>query len=96
MNGDRPVYNVQKRAKAGTTATFRAAASIYIAYLGYTILRNYLRGESAVPPWASWLAGIGFIAAALAFGFYTLKRYRADLAAAAVPASEPEEEEDGS
>lgn len=98
MNRDRPEfeYDIQLRAKAGTAATFRGAVALYIIYLGWTILRGYFDGSSPLPVWVSWTAGIGFITAALAFGVYTLKRYRSDLEAAKLPPAEKQEDEDES
>ena len=91
MNGDRPVYNVQKRANAGTAATFRVSVAAYIIYLGWKILRDHVQGVSSLPAWVAWLAGIVFIGGALAFCFYTYRRYTADLAAAVVkPEAEKE------
>ena len=93
MNGERPVYNVQKRARAGTTATLRAVAAIYIFYLGLTVLRGTLRGSSPVPAWIAWTAGLVFMGGALAFVCYAYRRYRADLAAAIVTPQEETEAE---
>ena len=94
MNGDKPVYNVQQRARAGTTATLRAVAAVYIFYLGWTVLRNTLQGGSTVPSWVGWVAGLVFMGGALAFAVYIYKRYRADLEAAIVtPKNETEEKE---
>lgn len=93
MNSDKPVYNVQMRARAGTAATFRAAVAAYIFYLGWTVLRGTLTGSSSVPAWAAWLAGLVFMGGAIGFGVYTWRRYQADLKAAIVPdASKPEED----
>lgn len=93
MSTDRQVYDVQKRARAGTTATLRAVVVLYVLYLGWMILRNYFQGTSTLPPWLAWLAGLGFAAAALGFAVYTYRRYKADLAAAVIrPAPESESE----
>ena len=78
-------YDVQKRAKAGTAATARAAVALYVAWLGVKILRGMNEGGSTVPPAVSWIAGLTFIAAALAFCFYIWKRWRTDLEAARLP-----------
>lgn len=98
MNGDKPEfeYDIQLRAKAGTAATFRGAVALYIIYLGWTILRNCLEGSSTLPLWLGWVAGIGFITAALGFGVYAFKRYRIDLEAAKLPPAEEQEDEDES
>ena len=86
-------YDVQKRARAGTTATFRALISIYIIYLGWTVLRGVLKGSSPVPVWAAWLTAIVFTGASICFLVYTWKRYRKDLEAARIPkAAETEED----
>lgn len=75
-------YDIQKRAKAGTTATFRAVVAGYLAYLGWQIATAE---GSAVPPLAARLIGGAFIAAAIAFGVYIWKRWRLDLEAARLP-----------
>lgn len=86
-------YDVQKRARAGTAATFRAAVALYIAWLGYRLIRSTLDGTSTLPAWAGWTAGIFFIAAALGFGWYIWKRWHIDVEAARIPAQENEEEQ---
>ena len=86
-------YDVQKRAKAGTAATLRAVISIYVIYLAWTVLKGVLNGTSPVPVWVGWLVAIVFTAAAIAFGFYTLKTWRRDLEAARLPANDGDCEE---
>ena len=90
-------YDVQKRAKAGTAATFRAVVCIYVMYLGSNLCRGTADGTSTLPPWAGWLCGIFFILAGLAFGIYTWNRYRIDKEAARLPETDEEapEENDG-
>ena len=39
-------YDIQKRAKAGTAATLRAVISVYIIYLGWTVLKGVRNGSS--------------------------------------------------
>ncbi len=87
-------YDVQKRAKAGTAATFRAIVAIYIIYLGYNILKSTIDGSSTLPAWAGWVIGVFFIAAALGFGFYIWRRWRIDLEAARLPETDEEETEE--
>ena len=70
--------------------TLRLAVAAYLAYLGFDILRGHLSGASTLSPLLSWLCGIGFMAAALAFGVYSWRRYRRELAAAEARASSPE------
>ena len=91
--GQRFEYDIQKRAKAGTSATFRAAAALYLVYLAYKLIRSSLDGSSPVPPVIGWLAGLIFIAVAVVFSVYTWKRYRADLEAARLPTGEDREDE---
>ncbi len=91
MKNEKLEYDVQKRAKAGTAALLRAVVALYIAWLGYKVIRGVGEDGSTVPPAAGWIIGIVFIAAALAFGFYIWKRWRADLEDARIsPAQETE------
>ena len=87
-------YDVQRRAQAGTTATFRAVVAAYIIYLGVTLIRGAMGGGSEkFPPLAGWLFGILFIACGAGFGVYIFRRWRADVEAARLlpPEEEPEE-----
>ncbi len=99
MRGDRFEYDVQKRARAGTAATFRAVVCAYVIYLGWNVLRGVRDGSSPVPVWVGWLVAVVFTAAALAFGFYTWKIYRRDLEQARLPVNteeaQPDEAESG-
>ena len=61
----------------------RLAVAGYLAYLGFDILRGHLSGASTISPLLSWLCGVGFMAAALAFGLYSWRRYRRERAPAA-------------
>ena len=54
-------YDIQKRAKAGTAATLRAVISVYIIYLGWTVLKGVRNGSSPVPVWVGWLGGGGLL-----------------------------------
>ncbi len=87
-NGQKFEYDIQKRAKAGTTATFRGIVCAYIAWLGIRLIRGAADEGSTLPVWAGWLAGIAFIAAAAGFGFYIWKRWRLDVEAARLPETE--------
>lgn len=86
-------YDIQKRAKAGTAATLRAVISVYVIYLGWTVLKGVLSGSSPVPVWVGWLVAIVFTAAAVAFGFYTWKTYLRDKEAARLPTDDGNREE---
>ena len=87
-------YDIQKRAKAGTAATLRAVISVYVIYLGWTVLKGVLNGSSPVPVWVGWLVAIVFTVGAVGFGVYTWKPYLRDREAARLPVL-PEEEKDG-
>jgi len=82
MNENKPEpkleYNVQERARAGTKATFRGVVAFYIAYLGYKLIRE---------PEAAWsvTAGVVFILAALAFGYYIWRQWHIDVEKARLP-----------
>ena len=66
MNGNR----------AASAAMLRGLAAAYLLYLGWTILRDLFRGASSLPLWMGWAAGLGFAAAGLAFGWYSIRSYR--------------------
>ena len=83
-------YDIQKRARAGTRATLRAVVALYIAYLGWSVIRGVREGTSTMAPWIGWTAGLVFIAAALGFGIYVLKRYRRELEEARLPETGPD------
>ena len=88
MNGDKNQleYDVQKRARAGTKATLRGVVALYVAFMGYRLLRSArLAEESTMPIDLRWGFGLGMIAAALIFGVYIWKRWRADVEAARLP-----------
>ena len=54
----------------------RLAAAAYLGYLGFDLLRAYLVGASTLSPAAAWGCGVGFMAAALGIGVYSVLRYR--------------------
>lgn len=87
-------YTAQRQARAGTRAVLRVVVSGYLAYLGYTLIRNFLRGDSALPPAAAWGAGLVFITAGLGFAIYTLLGWRAEYRQAAQDAESAEAVQD--
>ena len=94
-------YDLQKRSRAVTAATLRAAVALYIVYLGWSIIKGVREGSTTMAPWLGWTAGLFFIAAALGFAFYAWRRFLREQEAARLPVSaaaageEPETEEDG-
>ena len=93
MNGQEFEYDIQKRARAGSTATLRAAICIYIIYLGWSVLKGVLDGSSSMPAWAGWLAAIVFTGAGIAFGVYTWRTYVREKEEARFPVAENPEGE---
>jgi len=59
----------------------RLAVAAYLVYLGFDLLRTFLVGASTLSPAAAWGCGVGFMAAGLGFGIYSLLRYRREEAA---------------
>ena len=94
-SGNRPSYDVQKRNKAHTAASLRGVVTLYLIYLGWKIVSGSLGADTSMPLWVGVLLGGLFVAAAVVFGVYTIKRYRADRKAAIIPA-EPEADESAS
>ena len=86
-------YDMAKRGTATSIAVLRSAVAAYLAYLGYTLIRDVRAGGSAMSPVLAWTAGLLFIAAAVAFGFYTWRRGRADVEAARFSARPEDPEE---
>ena len=81
MNGEKQEVDARRGSRAGTTLSLRAVAAGYLIYLGWTMVRDLLNGSSTLPVWLSWTAGIGFAAVGAAFGWYSWKRYQADMKA---------------
>ncbi|MBQ7473139.1 MAG: hypothetical protein IJS79_02165 [Oscillospiraceae bacterium] len=77
----------KEKAAAGSSRTvnlfaLRLAVAAYLVYLGFDLLRSFLVGASTLSPAAAWGSGVGFMAAGLGFGVYSLLRYRREAAAA--------------
>lgn len=70
-----------------------AAASIYLLYIGISLIRDHLAGRSAMAPWLSWGFGIFFVLSAAFIGWTTWKRYKKE-AATAMEETETEAEEE--
>ena len=60
----------------------RLAVAAYLVWLGFDLLRTFLRGASTLSPMAAWSSGILFLAAGLGFGAYSVLRYRREMAGA--------------
>ena len=82
MDKQKPEYDELKLSRAKSSAFLRGAVAAYLVYLGYSLIRDHLRGSSTLSPGISWAAGLGFCAAGLLFGLFTWKRYRAAMAEA--------------
>ena len=78
--------NNREKSAAGKNRTvnlfaLRLAVAAYLVYLGFDLLRTFLVGASTLSPAAAWCCGVGFMAAGLGFGIYSLLRYRREAAA---------------
>lgn len=74
--------NDPRRTKISNMAMLRTVVAGYLFYLGFTILRDVLKGEpGSLPVWLLWLCGLLFMLTALAFGWYTWRQYRKQTAA---------------
>lgn len=83
-------YDLQRKARAGTSAGLRGLVAAYLIYLGWKILNGALAGSFPAGQWIGVLIGVAFILAALGFGVYILRRYRLDLKAAELPEDQEE------
>ena len=84
-------FDIQKRTRANTTASFRALVVGYLAWLGWKIANAEEGSMSAL---TAQLISAAFMIAALGFGVYTWKRWRSDLESARLPDAIQEQEED--
>ena len=81
-------YDMAKRTKANNLAVLRAVVAAYLAWLGFSLIRDCVRGASTLSPAFAWTVGLVFIAAALAFAFYIWRQWKRGLAAARLPKPE--------
>lgn len=75
---EKPKYNVQRHRTATVRASVRTAAALYIAYLGWSIIRDRNDGGS-MPVWLSVAFGVLFLLIAAAIGLYAYKQRKIDL-----------------
>ena len=78
-------YDAEKKNRAGLHATLRGVVVLDLLYLAEKLVKNVYADATTIPAWAAWLIGAAFAAAAIAFGVYTWRAYRKDLAAAILP-----------
>lgn len=90
MSNKSKEYNVIRKNRANVSAVLRGAVACYLLYLGVQIAMSAGKDPS-FPAWAAWLLGGFFCVAAVAFGVYTWRRYRADLKAAELTEEEQQE-----
>ena len=84
-------YDAAKRTRANNLAVLRALVAAYLAWLGFSLIRDCVRGASTLSPAFAWTAGLVFIAAALTFAFYIRSQWKRELAAAKLPKPEANE-----
>ena len=85
---NRVEYDVQRRARAGTSATLRALVAGYLVYLAWQIVKGVRTGETSMSPTVGYAAAAFFLLAALAFAVYLIRRWRREVEAARLPAAE--------
>ena len=91
MNDRHPESDTAGRARALNLATLRAVVAAYLLYLGVSTLVSLAKGESSLSPLFGWSIGILFTGSALAFGWYTWKRWRTEQdVSGSVQPSEPD------
>ena len=82
-----------RKTRISNIAMLRTLVAGYLFYLGFTILRDVMKGEpGSLPVWLLWLCGILFMLTALAFGWYTWRQYRRQTAALEAESAEEEKE----
>ena len=93
---NRVEYDVQRRARAGTSATLRALVAGYLVYLAWQIVKGVRSGETSMSPAVGYAAAAFFLLAALGFAVYLIRRWKQEVEAARLPVAEERasEEED--
>ena len=94
---NRVEYDVQRRARAGTSATLRALVAGYLVYLAWQIVKGVRSGETSMSPAVGYAAAVFFLLAALAFAVYLIRRWKKEVEAARLPLSKeavPQEEDE--
>lgn len=89
---EKPKYNVQRHRQAMIRSSIRAAAALYLAYIGYGLIRDR-NGDTALPAWGSIAAGAAFLAIAAAIGIYAWRQYKVDMKGAEATPEELAEQE---
>ena len=85
---NRVEYDVQRRARAGTSATLRALVAGYLVYLAWQIVKGVRSGETSMSPAVGYAAAACFLLAALVFAVYLIRRWKKEVEAARLPAVE--------
>ena len=83
----------KERSKAVNRAALRGVICVYLIYLGGSLIRDLLRGESTLSPALVWSAGLLFVLGGLGFGWYTWRRWKLDAEALQKPAEEEDQTE---
>ena len=87
---NRVEYDVQSRARAGTSATLRALVAGYLVYLAWQIVKGVRSGETSMSPAVGYAAAAFFLLAALVFAVYLIRRWKKEVEAARLPADREE------
>ena len=92
---NRVEYDVQRRARAGTSATLRALVAGYLVYLAWQIVKGVRSGETSMSPAVGYTAAAFFLLAALVFAVYLIRRWKKEVEAARLPADREEAPQGG-
>ena len=84
-------YDVQRRARAGSSAGLRALVAGYLVYLAWQILRNVRSGETTMTPAVAYAASASFLLAAAAYAVYLVRCWRIEVEAARLRQSDEAE-----
>lgn len=82
-------YNVVRKNRADLRGLLRCLVCAYLLYLAWK-LASYNGSDPTFPSMLGRVAGALFAVAAIAFGIYAVKSYRADLREAQLTAEEEE------
>ncbi len=73
-------YRIADKRSADMRAILRALVSVYLLYTAYELC--FRVADESIPDWVRVAVGAAMALAAIGFGFFTWKSYRADCAAA--------------
>lgn len=78
MRKEKPRYSFQRKNQATFRGVTRGVMSLYLAYLGFQMIKSCLNGEESASTWATPVGAV-FIVIAVFVGIYAWKHYRTDM-----------------